>query len=141
MAVEIEGMNKIIATFEDIEEADNLKQAMGKACAIVERTAKEKARKDTGALRRSITSKIEENGKDILGVVFTPLEYAPYKEYGTGLFAEDGKGRKDVPWEYEDEKGVWHSTSGMKPDPFMRPALNENREKILELLKEGIGNG
>ena len=58
-------------------------------------------------------------------------------EYGTGLFAEDG-GRTDVPWHYQDEKGEWHSTSGMKPQPFMRPALNENREKIKQIILEGI---
>jgi HK97 gp10 family phage protein len=72
------------------------------------------------------------------GVVFTPLEYAPYVEFGTGLFAEAGDGRKDVPWMYQDDKGDWHSTSGMKPRPYMRPALDENREEIKRILKEGI---
>ena len=38
--------------------SDQIKQAMGKVCALVERTAKEKAPKDTGALRRSITSNV-----------------------------------------------------------------------------------
>ena len=109
---------------------------MGKACALVERAAKEKAPKDTGALRRSITSKIEAIDDTIVGVVFTPLEYAPYIEYGTGLFAEE-TGRMDVPWNYQDDKGEWHSTSGRKPQPYLRPALEENREKIKKLFKEG----
>ena len=38
-------------------------------------------------------------------------------------------------------EGEWHSTSGMKPHPYMRPALNENREKILNIIKEGMLNG
>jgi hypothetical protein len=58
-------------------------------------------------------------------------------EFGTGLFAEEG-GRQDVPWCYQDDEGEWHSTSGMKPNPFMRPALNENREEIKRILQEGI---
>jgi HK97 gp10 family phage protein len=78
-------------------------------------------------LRRSITSKVESRGDRVEGIVFTPLEYAPYVEFGTGLFAEEG-GRKDVPWSYKDDKGQWHTTSGMKPQPYLRPALNENRE-------------
>ena len=73
----------------------------------------------------------------MVGTVFTPLEYAPYVEYGTGLFAEKG-GRKDVPWHYQDDKGEWHSTSGQKPQPFMRPALNENREEIMRIIKEAL---
>lgn len=116
-----------------------LKAAVGRACALVERKAKENAPKDTGALRRSITSEVDyAEGGLIEGVVFTPLEYAPYVEYGTGLFAESGNGRKDVPWNYQDDEGNWHSTSGQHPQPFMRPALNESREEILKILKEAF---
>ena len=112
---------------------------MGKACAVVEAAAKQNAPKDTGALRRSITSKVEVEDKEVIGTIFTPLEYAPYIEYGTGLFAESG-GRKDVPWNYQDDKGEWHSTSGIKPHPFMRPAIEDNRNKIIKILKESIKN-
>jgi HK97 gp10 family phage protein len=117
--------------------AEGMEQAVGKACALVERSAKEKAPKDTGALRRSITSEVKRDGDTIEGTVFTPLEYAPYVEYGTGLFAESG-GRKDVPWCYQDDKGEWHSTSGQHPQPFMRPALNENREEILRIIAREV---
>ena len=116
-----------------------LRRAMERACALVERKAKEKAPKDTGALRRSITSEVNYEGGELVGTVFTPLEYAPYVEYGTGLFAEKG-GRKDVPWCYQDDKGEWHSTSGQKPQPFMRPALNESREEILRIIKEALND-
>lgn len=127
------GLDDILNSLDEMIDEEQLNAALGKACALVERAAKQKAPKGTGELRRSITSKVE-NGE---GVVFTPLEYAPYVEFGTGLFAENG-GRMDVPWNYQDDKGEWHSTSGMKPQPYMRPALNENREKIIRILKEGI---
>lgn len=133
MAIEIEGLDKLLADLDRVGDAEGVQQALGKACALVERSAKQKAPKDTGALRRSITSEV--NGLE--GVVFTPLEYAPYVEYGTGLFAESG-GRKDTPWSYQDDKGEWHSTSGQHPQPFMRPAVNENRERIIQLIKEGL---
>lgn len=137
--ITISGLDEVLASIEAMGEAKNLEMALGKACALVERSAKEKAPKDTGALKQSITSKVEKTGDTIEGVVYTPLEYAPYVEYGTGLFAEGG-GRTNVPWCYQDDKGEWHSTSGQHPQPFMRPALDENRAKIVELLKEGAFN-
>ena len=139
MSIEFQGLEEVLASLEELADPAKFEAALGKACALVEREAKQKAPKDTGALRRSIESKIEKDGDEIRGVVFTPLEYAPYVEYGTGLFAESG-GRQDVPWNYQDDKGEWHSTSGQKPQPFMRPALDENREQILRILKEGLTN-
>ena len=60
-------------------------------------------------------------------------------EYGTGIHAEGGNGRKDVPWAYKDEKTgelIW--TKGQEPQPYMRPALYDNKQAILAILKEGI---
>ena len=139
MAIEIEGIDEVLEKLEKLLNTENIEKAMGKACAVVEAAAKQNAPKDTGALRNSITSKVEYKGGHIEGTIFTPLEYAPYVEYGTGLFAESG-GRKDVPWNYQDDKGEWHSTSGQKPQPFMRPAIEDNRNKIIEILREGIKN-
>ena len=135
MSVEINGVEKLIAKLESLADPETMKQALGQACAVVEAAAKQKAPKGNGELRRSITSKVE--GTE--GIIFTPLEYAPYVEFGTGLFAENG-GRQDVPWSYQDDKGEWHTTSGMQPQPYMRPALNENRETILRILQEGLIN-
>ena len=134
--IKLEGSDELILRLEKIAEGHGLLNGLQKACALVETEAKKKAPKDKGDLRRSITSEVYENSDTLEGKVFTPLEYAPYVEYGTGLFAESG-GRKDVPWHYKDDKGEWHSTSGQPPQPFMRPALDENREEILRLIKGG----
>ena len=140
MAVRIDGLDEILNRFDDVIDAQGIEAALGRACALVERSAKQNAPKGSGELRRSITSKIEQDGDELIGKVYTPLEYAPYVEFGTGLFAENGNGRKDVPWNYQDDKGEWHSTSGMKPQPFLRPALHENREEIIRILKGGVLN-
>lgn len=131
------GVERIVERIGKIADVDKMKMQMGKACAVVERSAKQTAPKGNGALRNSITYKVEIQDGNIVGVVFTPLEYAPYVEYGTGLFAEDNGGRKDVPWCYKDDEGNWHSTRGQKPQPFLRPALNDNRTKIKSILQEG----
>lgn len=139
MSIELKGLDGVLDRLDSITDPAKMRAAMGKACAIVERSAKQKAPKGAGELRRSITSKVEGEGEDTVGIVYTTLEYAPYVEYGTGLFAEEG-GRQDVPWHYQDDKGEWHTTSGMHPSPYMRPALDENREEIKRILKEGLTN-
>ena len=121
--VKIEGLNNLLAKLNKYADPAQLKQSMGKCCAIVEASAKEKAPKDTGALRRSISSRIEETANGVEGVIFTPL-------------AEDG-GRQ-TPWSYQDDEGNWHTTKGQPPRPYMRPALTENHEQILETLKGAI---
>lgn len=139
MSIELDGLEGVLSKLDSLTDPAKLQKAMGKACALVERSAKQKAPKGAGELRRSITSKVEGEGEDIVGIIYTPLEYAPYVEYGTGLFAEEG-GRQDVPWHYQDDEGEWHTTSGQHPKPYMRPALDENREEIKRILKEGLLN-
>lgn len=133
MAIEFDNLDAVLDKIESLADVQNIDAALAKACAVVEASAKQKAPKGNGELRRSITSKVD----NYKGIIYTPLEYAPYVEYGTGLFAEEA-GRTDVPWSYQDEEGEWHTTSGMHPSPYMRPALEENREKIVEILREGL---
>lgn len=136
--IKFEGLDKIIDKIEDFDDVREMTSAMQQACNLVESAAKDKAPKDTGALRRSITSKVEVTGNSIEGIVFTPLEYAPYQEFGTGLFAENGNGRK-TGWAYEDEKtGETIFTRGNRPHPFLRPAVNENKDKIINIIKGAL---
>lgn len=137
MPVTIEGLARITARLEKLANGEKVRQKMGEACALVEKAAKPIAPKKSGALRRSIESRVEDKGGDIVGEVFTPLEYAPYIEYGTGLFAESG-GRKDVPWRYVDDEGKGHITSGQRPRPFLRPALYANKQEIYRIILEGF---
>lgn len=105
--------------------------ALNKCCIQVENTAKEKCPVDSGQLRNSIKHKVESG----VGEVGTNVSYAPYVEYGTGLFSSKGTGRKS-PWSYQDTRGQWHTTAGQKPQPFLIPALNENKDFIIENSKK-----
>ena len=70
--------------------------------------------------------------------VGTNVEYAPYVEYGTGRFAEGGG--RSTPWTYQDDEGNWHTTSGQKPQPFLKPAIMDHvaeYEKIAEAMLKG----
>lgn len=111
----------------------DIHEPLRKACLLVESEAKNKVPVDTGALRRSINTKIY----DTYGVVGTNLEYAPYVEFGTGLFAANGDGRK-TPWSYQTADGEWHYTRGMAPHPFLGPSLEEKEKEIVLIFKEAL---
>lgn len=161
MSIEIDGLDIILSELEQLGNDEKAEQAINKAVLLVERSAKQKAPK--GELSQSIQSKIE----GLTGIVYTPVFYAPYVEYGTGLYSEHPMGgRKEVPWVYVEGSGSAtgkktihteesakravaylrskgleaYSTSGQHPQPYMRPALNENKEKILRLFREVIAN-
>lgn len=108
---------------------------MKQACALVEGDAKKNCPVDDGQLRQSITYEITDNGT--VGVVGTNVEYAPYVHQGTGVYAVNGDGRKDR-WSYKDEEGVWHSTIGQKPNPFLEQALDENRKNIITIFQKRL---
>ena len=136
MSVTISGLDKLMTKLNKMP--DRFESKMLDAAQFVEEVAKMKAPKDTGRLIGSIESKVERSGNTITGTVFTPVEYAPYQEFGTGLFAVNGDGRK-TPWAYEDPRtGETVFTRGNRPHPFMGPALRENKDVILEFLKEGV---
>ena len=123
-------LDKLFDKLDDIQNVD-LTTPLNKACLIVENTAKQNCPVDTGELRASITYNIQ--GKT--GEVGTNVEYAPYVEYGTGVFAAAGNGRQDR-WSYQDAKGDWHSTIGQRPQPYLQPALDSNKDKIVDLFKD-----
>lgn len=79
---------------------------------------------DTGQLRNSI---VLEDIPEQVGVdVGTNVEYAPYVEYGTGQ-----RGDPSVP-----HREDW---AGMKPQPYLYPALEAHKEDIANAVKESIG--
>ena len=61
---------------------------------------------------------------------------------GTGIYAIEGNGRKQVPWSYYDErKGEWQSTEGIKPTPFIQMAIDENMDDIINYFKGVMEDG
>ena len=111
----------------------NLEKALANACASIMNNARQKAPSATGNLRRSIDFVVE--GSE--GVVYSNAEYAPYVEYGTGIYATKGNGRKK-PWRYENSKGEWVTTRGSRAQPFFEPAVNESRSDIMNAFQDVI---
>lgn len=110
-----------------------LKRKLNVAGEFLVGIASFKAPIDTGRLRNSIAKKVTRGLGNVRLFIGTNLSYAPYVEFGTGIFAENGRGRK-TSWRTPKIKigGEWKSirTRGQKPQPFLRPLLNyENQVK------------
>ncbi|WP_303834712.1 HK97 gp10 family phage protein [Ruminococcus flavefaciens] len=86
---------------------------------------------DLGTLRNSITNTVVDN--DVY--IGTNIPYAPYVELGTGIYATDGRGRKS-PWAYQDRKGQWHRTKGMKPHHMLKKAASEHNSEYKAIIEE-----
>ncbi len=101
---------------------DGLQTAMERIGALVERDAKinvsksppEHPQVQTGRLRSSIIHQITGGGNSITAEIGTNVYYSKHLEFGT----------------------VNHS-----PYPFLFPAVEANRQKIIELLKQSGAKG
>ena len=88
----------------------------------------------TGNLRNSITHKVEQEENATTAIVGSAVEYAPYVELGTGIYAD--MGGRQTPWKYQDKNGNWHTTRGMPARPYLRPALENHIKDYQDVLAE-----
>lgn len=89
---------------------------------------------DTGRLRNSIAHRVDMGAKCVY--IGSNVEYAPYIEFGTGLYAEGG-GRQ-TPWIYTNRKGETVLTHGSYPHPFLRPAISEHVNEYNDIIKKHL---
>lgn len=97
----------------------------------------------SSGLRQSITHKVMNKELYIGTNKKAPggAPYAAYVEYGTGVYATNGQGRKS-PWVWYDKNGKPHFTRGMKPRHFLRDALADHKAEYRKvMLKYLKGNG
>lgn len=90
---------------------------------------------DTGRLRNSITHVVGEDEGGHAAYIGTNVEYAIWVHEGTGKYAAEGGGRS-TPWAYEGEDGEIHFTHGIKPNRFLRNAIEKNRDKYMGIIDE-----
>jgi len=78
---------------------------------------------DDGNLRDSIEVKYFNKG--LSARVTVGSFYAVFLEFGTGIYAAGGDGRKD-PWVYYSDKlNRFVFTRGIRPQPFFRPSVEQ----------------
>lgn len=91
--------------------------------------------KKTSHLANSISYKIVNDTDVYIG---TNVEYAPYVEFGTGIYSTEG-GRQ-TPWSYKDGEGNWHFTHGQKPQPYLKPAVAKYGDEYRSIMLDSLNN-
>lgn len=93
----------------------------------------EAVRVATGDLMNSFEQQVDMGEKCVY--IGTNQEYAIFNEIGTGIYLEGGGGR-ETPWSYQDERGNWHTTRGMKPIHMLKRAGTEHAEEYGQIIEQ-----
>ena len=129
-------------TFNDY--SDEVLQAFDEACLrALERCglqaegyAKDLVPVDTGALRNSISHKVDSG--EPAAYVGTNQSYAAYVEFGTGHYSTTGGGTTKTHWAYMGDDGEWHIGKPMQPRPYLKPAVADHVGTYRNIFKDEL---
>lgn len=111
---------------------DALIAALHEAAGEIVSQTERNTRVDTGQTKNSWSYTVDESeGKATIG---SPLENAIWEEFGTGVQALNGNGRKTA-WKYQDKKGKWHTTTGKKGTRAFYKAFKKFKTPIIKLFE------
>jgi HK97 gp10 family phage protein len=139
--IKIDGLDKLQSKLKNLgADVDKSFLAAGeKAMLILEADIKRRAPVRTGELRDSYTTEAKKTPAGAEVTTGTNKKYAPYLEYGTGIYAEGGDGRK-TPWTYINEDGEKIFTHGSHPHPHVRPAIDATKNQVIETVTAELGH-
>lgn len=101
--------------------------AVQQSCELIQASEQAYCPVDTGALRDSITiDALEDSGDSITGRVGPHADYAEFVEFGTGQ-----RGDPAAPYGHTGKPG-------MVAQPYVRPALDENKPNVLQIFKDQL---
>lgn len=108
----IEGIDDLLNQFHKMGNMDAaLEKSVRKWTEYVRGEAADLCPVRTGELRRSIHTDVQHNGDSIDGIIYTNKEYAPHVELGT---------------------------SKQKAQPYLFPALNNNKDKVTKGIQDDM---
>lgn len=141
ISVDLAGMNEVIETLSKLNSdvVAGVEKALNISAVAIERDAKKRVAVDTGRLRSSIRMQFFKNNATTAYIIYTDAKHAPWVEFGTGVFATKGAGRS-TPWVYKYEgsgrKKGFYLTRGMRPKPFLFPAFEAERPKLISRMQK-----
>lgn len=164
----IVGYKKLEGKLDKISKAD-LRKGVDKAISFVQEAAKGNCtfKQETGELKESILTSLEEDGDIVRGICYTDRKYAPYVEFGTGpvgqanhegispdaayawgqtgwMIPGDAMSREKAERyglgvvEGKDEKPKGYLTNGQAAQPFLYPALKDHEDEVADILADQI---
>lgn len=107
---------------------DATEQFLVEAASEIKSAAQRNSRVDTGHLKGSWAYVVDESAKE--ATIGSPFENAIWEEFGTGIHAAKGNGRKGG-WFYVDDKGEGHFTWGKTPNHTLERAFTALKGKII----------
>lgn len=134
MTLKIGGRLKSIS--EETQKA--VEEALKDGIAVILEHAEENCPVGTGELKRSLS--VEVYPQEAEAVIYTNCEYAPYVEFGTGIYATQGGGR-ETPWVYpyiKDGEQKFATTRGQAPNPFLGKALRQSKKEIMDIFADTL---
>jgi HK97 gp10 family phage protein len=135
-------MVNLADVFKDLDKLDvkiqaEVRDEMNASALTIQSSAKRAAPVDLGFLRNSIYLKEDSKKKEIVFTVGAKAKYAPYIEFGTGT-------EVTVPAGYEELailfKGKNPAKIHIKPQPFLIPAFENEKPKLIERITKLLKN-
>ena len=108
------------------------------ASSEIESQTKQNTKVDTGKTKGSWEHRVDANKLE--AIVGSRYDNALWEELGTGIYALNGDGRKDVPWTYQTTDGKWHKTKGKKPRRAFYKAYNSKKNIVIRSAQERFKN-
>jgi HK97 gp10 family phage protein len=104
--------------------------AMNESVALVQDEAQAIVPVRTGELKASIETEVTWSGNAVEGEVSANAPHAAYVEFGTGQRGAASAGAGPYPYT--------ESWPGMPAQPYMRPALDQSRTRIVGIFEEHL---
>lgn len=123
IGIEMDGVRQFEKTVDRFERAyiNAIKRVIAETAQMIQSQAKALAPVDDGNLRDSI--EVRYFNKGLSAEIIVGASYGIYVEFGTGVYAKEGNGRKD-PWVYYSEKlKRYVFTRGIQPQPYWTPSI------------------
>ena len=101
----------------------------------LEAQTKQNTKVDTGKTKGSWEHIV--NAEKMEVQVGSRYKNALWEEFGTGIYALNGDGRKDVPWVYKNPNdGKFYATVGKKPRRALYRAYTSLKNKLIKSAQE-----
>ena len=158
-------MSKVDVMLDKVVAAANNPKYLTEAGQYVQAAARLLAPADSGYLQNSIFLDVDKVDNGLEATIYTNLQYAPYVEFGTGpkgAMDHAGISPNITPaytmepwwihesqideavaikyhWYYIDtEDGRFYKCEGQPAQPFMYPAIHDNKDTVVDILRRGI---
>ena len=114
---------------------ENAVQWLEEASGELEAQTKRNTKVDTGKTKGSWEHRVNESKME--AEVGSRYKNALWEEFGTGIYAINGDGRKDVPWVYKNPKdNKFYATVGKKPRRALYRAYTSLKNKLIKSAQE-----